>query len=132
MLTLRRELLPLGNQWYDGVADAAPGAGGLHDLAWLDSDGSTMVDNDWGNTEQRVLGCLIGRPGKATAPMLMLFNTGTVDATFTLPEGAWRALLDSSSPRGDTAWSGIRGSACTVGGRSLILLMRGDAAGATA
>ncbi len=132
VLALRRELLPLGDQWYDGVADATPGARGLHDLAWLDSDGSTMVDDDWGNTEQRVLGCLIGRPGKAKLPLLMLSNTGTSEATFTVPEGDWRALLDSSTVRGDTNWRGAAGSACTVGGRSLMLLMRSDAAGAAA
>jgi len=63
--------------------------------------------------------------------LLILSNTGTSDATFTLPEGEWSALLDSSTLRGDTPWRGTGGSACTVGGRSLILLKRIDSAGAT-
>jgi glycogen debranching enzyme GlgX len=125
VLALRRELLPLGKRWYDGVADVATGR---HDLAWLDNDGSTMVDDDWRNTDQRVLGCLIGRPGKARAPLLVLVNSGIADTLFTLPEGDWRALLDSSDARGRSHWHGRGGAPCTVPARSLLLLARDDAA----
>jgi glycogen operon protein len=119
VLALRRELLPLGAGWYDGVTDATTGG---HDLAWLDTDGTAMVDDDWRNTDQRVLGCLIGRPGKAHVPLLMLVNSSIDDSLFTLPEGDWQARLDSTDPQGRTHWRGR--TACTVPARSLLLLAR--------
>ena len=118
LLALRRSLLPLGNGWYDGVADGS----GQHDLAWLDSDGTLMTDNEWGDTGQRVLGCRIGRPGKASAPLLLLCNGDTVDRPFTLPAGSWRALLDSADPLGRTHWRGDGSTPLALVARSVVLL----------
>jgi glycogen operon protein len=126
VLALRRAALPLDGRWYDGLPDAAPGASPLNDLAWLDGDGMPMVDDDWRNADARVLGCLIGRPGKARVPLLLLFNGGSFDTQFTLPAGDWRAVLDTADARGQTAWRGSGGASCPLAARSLMLLSDGD------
>ncbi len=119
VVTLRRTLQPLRNQWYDGVADSS----GVVDLAWLDGDGQPMTDDDWRNADERVLGCLIGRNGLAQGPLLMLFNGSVWDRQFTLPEGRWRSLLDSTALRGRSNWAGSSGDTCALPARSLMLLM---------
>ena len=52
------------------------------------------------------MGCLIGQPGKAKAPLLLLINPERSDHPFILPAGVWQALLDTSHPLGLTAWHG--------------------------
>lgn len=102
VLSLRRQTLPFGNQWYSGLTDAR----GLHDLAWLQHDGEPLQGDAWRSTEDRVLGCLIGRPGRCRAPLLLLVNPEPVDVLFQLPAGVWRAVLDTSDPRGCARWQG--------------------------
>ena len=85
-----------------------------------------MVDDDWRSADARVLGCLIGRPGRARVPLLLLFNGGSFDAQFTLPAGDWKAVLDTADARGWTAWRGTGGAACPLAARSLLLLSDGD------
>jgi glycogen debranching enzyme GlgX len=125
VLALRRQALPLDGRWYDGLPDTGAGASTLSDLAWLDSDGSPMVDDDWRNADARVLGCLIGRPGKARVPMLLLFNGGSLEMQFRLPAGDWQAVLDTSDTRGQTTWRGSGGTSCPLAARSLLLLSDG-------
>ncbi len=96
LLALRREAQPFGNAWYDGLADRD----GRHDLTWLRRDGAALHSHEWHDRDDRVLGCLIGRPGAASAPLLLLFNPQAVAHRFELPPGAWRRLLDSSEPDG--------------------------------
>ena len=98
--SLRRQALPFGNHWYSGLSDPL----GLHDLTWLQADGTPLAGSAWQDTGQRVLGCLVGKPGRAKAPLLLLVNGGTVDADFMLPAGVWRGFLDSAHPRGSSRW----------------------------
>jgi glycogen operon protein len=53
-----------------------------------------------------VLGCLIGKPGRATAALLLLVNPDDRDCPFALPPGPWQALLDTAHPLGTTEWQG--------------------------
>ena len=92
VLALRRQWLPLGAQWYTGLADAQ----GQADLAWLRRGGQALADWDWAQTASRVLGACIGAPGRRAGPLLMLFNAEPGDTRFSLPPGRWRCLLDSS------------------------------------
>ena len=92
VLTLRRQTHPLGNQWYSGL----PCANGLTDVSWLQSSGAEMHAQNWNDTTDRVLGCLIGHPGRAEAPLLLLFNPQATDRMFALPAGSWRILLDTT------------------------------------
>jgi glycogen operon protein len=92
LLTLRREIHPLGNHWYSGL----PCANGLADVAWLQSNGAEMQPQNWYDTTDGVLGCLIGQPGRATTPLLLLFNPHDSDRAFVLPAGAWCGLLDTT------------------------------------
>jgi len=91
VLTLRRQTHPLGNQWYSGL----PCANGLADLTWLQSSGAEMQPQSWNDAGDGVLGCWVGQPGRATAPLLLLFNPHASDRTFVLPTGSWRILLDT-------------------------------------
>jgi len=118
VLALRHAALPLANHWYSGLTDGL----GLHDLAWLEPDGSPLQGDAWRNPGSRALGCLIGRPGRATAPLLLLVNAGVESQTFQLPAGVWQALLDSADPRGHTRWHGQGEVALEVAAHSLLLL----------
>ncbi len=102
-VAVRRAWLPLGLDWHD---DADGGHGGWPPLAWLRRDGQVLQGDAWHQPEARVLGCRIARPGRGTAPLLLLVN-GTDEAVhFYLPEGGWQMLLDSSATDGRSAWRG--------------------------
>lgn len=100
VLALRRQALPFGSHWYSGLSDPL----GLHDLTWLQADGSLLTGAAWQDAGQRVLGCLIGKPGRARAPLLLLVNGSLADADFQLPAGVWRCWLDTTHPQGHSRW----------------------------
>lgn len=100
VLALRRQALPFGSHWYSGLSDPL----GLHDLTWLQADGSLLTGAAWQDASQPVLGCLIGKPGRARAPLLLLVNGSLADADFLLPAGVWRCWLDSTHPQGRSRW----------------------------
>jgi glycogen operon protein len=118
VLSLRREALPFGTGWYSGLSDPL----GLHDLAWLEPDGTLLGGDAWQDAGRRVLGCLIGKPGRARAPLLLLVNGGRDDADFRLPEGVWRGLLDTTDPTGHSHWYAQGGQAYPLPALSLSLL----------
>ena len=117
VLALRQAALPLANHWYSGLTDGL----GLHDLAWLEPDGSPLQGDAWRNPAARALACLIGRPGRATAPLLLLVNAAATPQSFQLPAGVWQALLDSADPRGHAHWHGQGEVALEVAAHSLQL-----------
>ena len=118
VLSLRRQLLPFGNHWYSGLSDTL----GLHDLSWLHSNGQTLQGQAWSDNTERVLGCLIGQPGRARAPLLLLVNPDAEDHDFMLPAGVWQAVLDTSHPRGLARWQGQGEAPLQLPAHSLILL----------
>ncbi len=117
-LELRRLARPFGAQWYSGLTDPL----GLHDLAWLEPDGSPLQGAAWRNPHARALACLIGRPGSARAPLLLLVNAAQFPQTFRLPAGVWQSLLDSADPRGLARWHGQGEAPLEVAAHSLQLL----------
>ena len=68
--------------------------------------GESMQVHSWNDTLDGVLGCLIGKPGRATAPILLLFNPNAGACNFVLPPGPWQALLDTAHAQGKTEWQG--------------------------
>ena len=102
LVELRKQAQPFANRWYNGLSDHR----GLHDLCWFDADGSLLQGDAWRDPHQRVLGCLIGHPGKAKSPLLLIINGGNDDQWFRLPAGVWRGLLDSVDARGESRWHG--------------------------
>ena len=118
VLELRRVAQPFGTQWYSGLTDPL----GLHDLAWLEPDGTALQGGAWSNPLARALGCLIGRPGRARAPLLLLVNAGQQAQSFRLPAGVWQALLDSADLRGHARWHGQGETLLEVAAHSLQLL----------
>ncbi len=119
VLTLRRQAHPLGNHWYSGLQCAS----GLADLAWLQSSGAEMQTHDWSDTTDAVLGCLIGQPGRAKTPLLLLFNPQASDRLFALPAGSWHALLDTSCSGPEPQRHGT--TTYMVSAHSLVLLVAG-------
>ena len=118
LIALRRAHLPLGDHWYTGLA----GHDGMHDLAWLRSDGDPLADHEWRDMTARVLGALVGRPAKGGGPLLLLVNAERKDEDFALPSGQWRALLDTArDPIEATPWQGE--STYLLMARSLVLLV---------
>jgi glycogen operon protein len=118
VLALRRQWLPLGNRWYSGIANAA----GVHDLAWLQSDGTPLQGDAWRDPHCQVMGCMIGEPGLSSKAMLLLINAEHTDHLFTLPMGEWQALLDTTQPRGVSQWSSHGEQTYSLAAHSLVLL----------
>ena len=118
LITLRREAMPFANHWYSGLTDPL----GLHDLAWLQPDGSPLQGLAWQDPSSHVMGCLIGVPGGAKAPLLLLVNPEYSDHPFMLPAGVWQALLDTSHPRGLANWHGQGEVPYPLAAHSLVLL----------
>ena len=102
LLSLRRQALPFSNHWYSGLSDPL----GLHDLTWLQADGSLLQGAAWRDSKVRCFGCLIGQPGRAKAPLLLLINGDDVDHPFMLPAGVWEAFLDTDDSRGISSFHG--------------------------
>jgi glycogen debranching enzyme GlgX len=96
VIRLRRRLQPLGSHWYTGHGDLH----GVRDLTWLQEDGSLLQGDAWQDVGAAVLGCLIGRPGKALAPLMILVNAGRLARPFALPAGEWHVALDTMYPTG--------------------------------
>ena len=99
VLALRRQWLPLAPRWYTGLPDRQ----GRPDLGWLRRGGTAPSDWDWTLSASRVLGALIGRPGRGDRPLLLLFNAEPTGTSFRLPEGRWEPLLDSVQSDGTPA-----------------------------
>ncbi len=118
VIALRAQALPLGARWYDGLADRL----GLHDLAWVRTDGSELQGDEWRQPDGRVFGCLIGRPGRAKTPLLMLINGDPEAKDFMLPGGVWESVLDTSQPRGTSGWRGQGGTLFALPARSVVVL----------
>ncbi len=118
LISLRHQLRPFSNQWYTGVADAE----GNYDLSWWDADGTPLQGDAWHQPMLRSLGCLIGKPGSAKSPLLLLFNSGSSPETFALPKGQWQALLDTSHPRGQAVWRAAGSTPVPVVAHSILLL----------
>ena len=118
LISLRQQLRPFANQWYRGVADA----GGNYDLSWWNADGTALQGDAWHQPMQRTLVCLIGQPGCAKSPLLLLVNSGASPETFALPKGQWQALLDTSHPRGQAVWRAAGSTPVPVVAHSILLL----------
>ena len=121
VIGLRHRLQPFANRWYSGIADAS----GKYDVSWWNADGSMLQHDAWHESSARTLACLIGKPGRSTTPLLLLFNAGATEKTFLLPRGEWQALLDTSQPRGQSKLQGSGGMGMRVAAHSLMLLQQG-------
>ena len=126
LIGLRKRLLPLGPTWYNGRVDAR----GRHDLAWLRRTGEPMTVEQWHNRGSRVLGALIGAPGRGDERLLLLFNARDSDVAFELPPGNWVAEFDSSTAEGRSRWrrdaTAPPAPTCLLAARS-VMLLRDDA-----
>jgi glycogen operon protein len=117
VVALRRRACIFANHWHDGVPDRQ----GVPDLAWLRADGGTMFGDDWPRPGVQALGCLASRPGRAGAPLLLLFNPEPRDVDFAVPAGAWEIVLHSA----EAAAHGRRvagGAAFALAARSVVVL----------
>ncbi len=120
VIGLRQRLQPFANLWYSGIADAD----GIYDLSWWNADGSVLQGSAWQLPQRRTLGCLIGKPGRSSTPLLLLVNNAPHPEPFVLPRGHWQGLLDTSHPLGLADWQGAGASELPVAAHSLLLLQQ--------
>ena len=118
LLQLRKTLMPLDARWYTGLPDAR----GRLDLAWLRRSGEAMAPEHWDNRISRIMGAWIGAPGRAGAPLLLLFNGRDRDALFRLPPGQWVCELDSTAADGRSACRYPGQEEYLLASRSVVLL----------
>ena len=118
VIALRRVARPFANRWYTGLTNPR----GLHDIAWLTPEAEPLEGDAWREASSRVLGGLIGEPGRAAAPLLMLVNAGATDERFMLPAGVWEVLLDTTQPTGIGRWHGQGESLLPLPSSSLLVL----------
>jgi pullulanase/glycogen debranching enzyme len=115
---LRRSAQPFADRWYSGLTDPL----GLHDLSWITPNAEPLQGDAWRDPQTRALGCLIGEPGAAAAPLLLLVNGNADDVDFMLPAGVWEVLLDTTHPRGEGSWHGQGEAALPLAAGSMLLL----------
>lgn len=118
VIALRHQLQPFANQWYQG--ECIPGGG--YDLAWLKPDGTTLAGEDWQQATARTLACLIGQPGRAKSPLLLLINASCSEQRYLLTHGQWHALLDTHTASGFPQKSSTEHDCIRVQSHSLVLL----------
>ncbi|MCL5788641.1 MAG: glycogen debranching protein GlgX [Candidatus Marsarchaeota archaeon] len=82
----------------------------VKDITWLRPDGSEMTEQDWVNSDVRVLGVLLSLGADSETDengnvltddtLLLLFNSSAEPVEFVLPEGihGWKVLADTSNP----------------------------------
>jgi len=102
LIALRRRHRALRHAgWYSGALQAD----GQPDIAWLQPDGTAMLDAAW-HANGRCIGIRMstrssepaaGEPAD-DATCLLLVNAGTKPAEFTLPQGTWCLEIDSALP----------------------------------
>jgi glycogen operon protein len=95
---------------------------GLHDLAWTTCAGEPLQAAAWRDPSTRAFGCLIGEPGRAGAPLLLLVNADAQPRRWMLPAGVWEVVLDTSHPKGWGSWHGQGEVALEIPAASLMLL----------
>jgi glycogen debranching enzyme len=118
VIALRRRWLPLAERWYSGLPDVH----GRHDLTWLRRTGEPLTADEWNNRTSRILGALIGAPGRTTEPLLLLVNARDEDTGFHLPPGDWHAVLDTAQLDGGSDWRREGADEFPLRARSLVLL----------
>jgi len=122
LLGIRRALHPFdADHWYAEPSDAAAQAA----IGWFGADGQPMRTGDWHDTTSHALGCHIGS-GQRGAAAVLLTNAASEPVRFTLPDGHWRLLIDSSCDPGslEAPVDGQR-AGYLLPGRALALLQRG-------
>ena len=117
LTALRREAGLFAKRWHDGLPDRH----GLPDLTWLRADGKAMQADDWQQSDRFVLGCLVGKPARARAPVLLLMNAGARDGAFPLPGGAWQIVLHTVDAAQHRRWC-EGGSVFVLPARSVVVL----------
>ena len=117
VIALRRLAQPFANRWYSGLTNAL----GVHDLAWFGCNGEALSAEAWSTATHRVLGCSIGEPGLAGAPLLVLVNAEAEDTAFVLPRGDWQLLLDTGRQSASDTLFGA-GSALSLLSTSMVVL----------
>ena len=133
LLALRRAHPVLRRaRFFTGVH--APG-GALKDVTWLRPDGREMEPADWGASEARALGMLLGgdavagEGGRAVVgdALFVLLNAGAAPLPFAFPHlpcgpVRWQVVLDTRDPAIVERWLPASDRAYPLGGRSLAVL----------
>ena len=110
----------------------------LKDVSWVRPDGEELKEDDWADTENRVLGMLLngravdevdGRGRRARGATLVLYlNAGTRSRSCTLPKvaepGRWQELVNTARP--SRFPRDVRAPAVHLAAQSCLLLRRAE------
>jgi glycogen debranching enzyme GlgX len=105
-------------QWLSGEILAR----GRKDVLWLNRQGGEMNQRQWEEWGRYAFGFVLGAASAEEAHLLVLLNAEASDWTTPLPEGRWRAVLDSARPVGEPEAGDSIEASVTVRGRTLLLL----------
>ena len=75
-------------------------ASGQLDILWLSREGIELSTAQWEDPSRHTLAFLLGAEVPEESPLLVLFNAEGKDNDFTLPEGRWLRVLDTSEEDG--------------------------------
>ncbi|HKY93522.1 MAG TPA: glycogen debranching protein GlgX [Nevskiaceae bacterium] len=123
LIALRRTYPVLQGRYFQhGHIEVAPG---LLDIAWFDERGTELTEDDWNNSEARLLGLrrAAGFDDGRVEVLAILANADVAAHVFRLPEPRlqWQVAVDTSDPqRRDVPLVDGR---CEAGPHSLILLV---------
>jgi len=71
--------------------------GNGYDVLWWHPDGREMTTDDWKSTHGDVLGVVLPASESSGKTLLLVFNRGEEKTCFTLPQGGWQQLCDTSA-----------------------------------
>jgi glycogen operon protein len=123
LIALRRTFPALQGRYFQhGHIEIAPG---LLDIAWFDERGTELTEDDWNNSEARLLGLrrAAGCDDGRVEVLALLANADNAAHVFRLPEPRleWQVALDTADPgRRDVS---VPDGHCEVGAHSLMLLV---------
>ena len=119
LLRLRREhaLLHHG-RWFV----PPPGGPGDASVAWFTPGGAEMQVHDWHEGGSAAFACQLRCPDGRAQALALVFNPEAQPLPFTLANGAWQLLLDSSGELTSPQFDQAVGLPLNVPARSLLLL----------
>ncbi len=110
----------------------------MYDIAWVNTDGTEVSDEDWQEAEAKTIGIFLNgeeipspdRQGNRIVDdsFLILFNAQAEAQTFLIPEPllderTWQIIIDTKLTQGFIEPPmDVVGASVVVGGRSLMLL----------
>ncbi len=120
LLRLKKQQCIFSKNWHRGTTDTQ----GNIDLTWRLANGHALQASDWQQSAALTLACLIAPTENRPASLLLLINASPAEKMFSLPQGTWCTLLDTSLPTGMPAEQHDQHANLATPAHSLLLLLQ--------